>query len=466
MATINGTPGNDNLTGTSANDTINGFAGDDVLIGLDGDDTIIGGPGVDLITYLTSPGPVEVVLGEGSTIEGYGRAATSALPSIGHDYLYGIENVVASPFNDRLTGNQADNLIEGGRGDDWIDGRGGLDIASYANAQSAVYVFLGNGTLAGYAHGGDGNDTLFEIEKLTGSPFADTLAGNDTANALDGGNGDDILIGLGGNDVLNGSAGFDRAIYGPNATGGITVDLRIVGAQDTGDAGRDTLIAIEGVGGTSYNDRLIGNAGDNWLSGGLGGNDTILAGAGNDFVEVAQGNHVLDGGAGIDELSLYIFSSFIDTAGATFSLADKGPQDTGRGVIDATGFENLSGTPNADTLTGDPKANVLAGLEGNDRLNGGKGDDFIYGGRGDDVLTGSQGHDVFVIEAQAGDDRISDMSHNDAIRFDPSSGVSSIGQLIFTQAGNDTLVTWGTADSLLIEGMKPNQLHQSDFLFA
>jgi Ca2+-binding RTX toxin-like protein len=466
MATINGTSGNDVLTGTSGDDTINGLAGDDSFSGLGGNDTIFGGPGVDLISYIASPNPVEVRLGDGSTLQGYGRAATSAVPSTGYDYLYGIENVVGSPFNDRIIGNHGANLIVGGAGDDWIEAGGGVDVASYADAVSGVDIWLGDGTLAGYAHGGGGNDTLFEIENLTGSPFADSLIGNASANVLDGGGGDDILIGGLGDDTLNGGAGADRVLYSVGATGGATVDLRIVGPQDTGDAGHDTLIAIEGIGGTDYNDRLIGNDGDNWLSGWLGGNDTILAGGGDDFVEVSPGNHILDGGAGVDTLSLYIFSSYIDVDGATFSLAQQGLQDTGRGLMQATGFENLLGTPNADGLTGDDGANLLSGLAGNDSLDGANGKDVLYGGGGDDVLTGGKGKDLFVIEGSSGDDRITDMTHCDSVRFDPSSGVTAFSQLTLTAAGNDTLISWGTADSLLIEGVTIDHIHQADFLFG
>ena len=47
MATINGTPGNDNLIGTTDPDTINGGAGDDIISGGGGADTLTGGTGAD-----------------------------------------------------------------------------------------------------------------------------------------------------------------------------------------------------------------------------------------------------------------------------------------------------------------------------------------------------------------------------------------------------------------------------------
>ena len=59
-------------------------------------------------------------------------------------------------------------------------------------------------------------------------------------------------------------------------------------AQDTGGAGTDTLINIENLTGSAFNDTLTGDADANVISG-LAGNDTLNGGAGDD---------TLDGGAG------------------------------------------------------------------------------------------------------------------------------------------------------------------------
>ena len=47
--TINGTPGNDNLTGTPSSDRISGFEGDDTIAGLRGNDILNGGDGDDIL---------------------------------------------------------------------------------------------------------------------------------------------------------------------------------------------------------------------------------------------------------------------------------------------------------------------------------------------------------------------------------------------------------------------------------
>jgi Ca2+-binding RTX toxin-like protein len=181
----------------------------------------------------------------------------------------------------------------------------------------------------------------------------------------------------------------------------------------------------------------------------------------------------------------------------------------------ATGFENLSGTIYDDSLTGDDGANTLAGdtgndalsggkgddvlygdgrigvdthgtggsgpittwgdittidstlTAGNDTLDGGKGDDWLYGGGGDDVMTGAQGSDTFVIEANSGNDVITDFSKSqDTIHFDVA-GVGGFGDLTLSASGaHDTLITWGTSDSVLLQGVKPNQLSSSNFDFG
>ena len=90
----------------------------------------------------------------------------------------------------------------------------------------------------------------------------------------------------------------------------------------------------------------------------------------------------------------------------------------------------------------------------------------FYGGRGDDTLTGGAGNDTFVIEAASGHDHITDFANHEVIRFSGVSGVDDFGDLTLTKVGNDTLITWGTSDSLTVEGYKPNQLHASDFEFV
>ncbi|MCK9817320.1 retention module-containing protein [Pseudomonas sp. MAFF 302046] len=132
-------------------------------------------------------------------------------------------------------------------------------------------------------NGGDGNDVL-----TAGS-------GN---NTLNGGNGNDLLFSGPGNDLLDGGSGIDTASYA-HATAAVTVNLGLLGAQNTLGAGTDTLINIENLVGSNYNDTLTGDNHANVITGGLG-NDVLNGGGGDDLLIGGMGNNTLTGGAGND----------------------------------------------------------------------------------------------------------------------------------------------------------------------
>ena len=115
-----GSTGDDTLVGTQDEDFIRGFGGDDVIAPGGGGDLVNGGAGVDLLDYSGVGNGVAVDLARRFLFDGSpGRAA-------------GVEDVVGSPFADRLRGNEAPNVITGGGGADEInvqDGFGG-DVVS------------------------------------------------------------------------------------------------------------------------------------------------------------------------------------------------------------------------------------------------------------------------------------------------------------------------------------------------
>ncbi|MDD5274127.1 MAG: calcium-binding protein, partial [Methylovulum sp.] len=155
----------------------------------------------------------------------------------------------------------------------------------------------GNDVLFGDAIVKNSDDTLYG---LAGDDTLFGLGGNDTLN---GGDGNDSLNGGVGNDVLFGGGGVDIAQY-YTATAGVTVNLTLTVAQNTGGAGIDTLNAIENIGGGSFNDTLTGDAGNNVLIGNAG-NDTLNGGDGDDNLSGGAGNDVLLGGGGVDIAQYY-----------------------------------------------------------------------------------------------------------------------------------------------------------------
>jgi Ca2+-binding RTX toxin-like protein len=136
---------------------------------------------------------------------------------------------------------------------------------------------------------------------FTGSYGADVLSGYAGNDKLNGGAGNDILIGGLGNDTLAGGSGIDWAYYN-TATAGVTANLGVTAAQNTGGAGIDTLSAVENLLGSNYNDTLTGNASVNTLSGGAGidrlsgggGSDVLIGGAGKDTLTGGAGNDIFD----------------------------------------------------------------------------------------------------------------------------------------------------------------------------
>lgn len=116
-------------------------------------------------------------------------------PSVGSGSIKIIDNI---PFvglgsggftsNDLLyMGDDLDNIITGGNGNDELEGEGGNDTLK----------------------GGDGNDTL------EGGSGNDILDGQGGTDKLDGGDGNDILLAGDGHDILTGGNGNDTfGFYG------------------------------------------------------------------------------------------------------------------------------------------------------------------------------------------------------------------------------------------------------------
>lgn len=235
-----------------------------------------------------------------------------------------------------------------------------------------------------------------------------SLAGDDTVLAL---GGDDLIEGSLGNDVLNGGGGFDTVDYtGSNAA--VTVNLTAATNSPSGGwAQGDTLISIENVIGSQYDDFLTGSATLNILNGGLGA-DTMAGGANNDTYYVDNAGDVVieAAGQGTDT----VISSITWTLATNFeNLTLSGADDvdgTGNSVnnrlIGNDGANTLSGLAGADNIFGAGGADHLLGGEGNDILDGGTGDDILEGGNGTDTYTVDSAGDVIVETATGGFDTV------------------------------------------------------------
>jgi len=167
-------------------------------------------------------------------------------------------------------------------------------------------------------------------------------------------------------DRIDGAGDNDTVSYNsPNAANGsVIIDLSLSVPQNTGGSGIDELISIENIIGSSFADKITGNAGANVIDGGSGSADDYLDGAG-----------------GIDTVS-YASAG----AGVTVSLALRGAQKTrGAGTDTLRNFENLSGSRFADILSGNADSNVISGGDGDDVITVSGSDDKLDGGNGVDT---------------------------------------------------------------------------------
>ena len=266
--------------------------------GMGGNDTIIGN-GNTRLNFAVSAGIVTVDLETSAigtttaiTVAGMSTGATE-----GTDTFTGVNAVQGSVFGDTLLGSSFSNTFTGLAGDDFMDGRGGFDTASYNSLNSVtggVTVNMAAGTAIGDTS--IGSDTLRNIEAIQGTAYADTYnaTGYGQAGALNvsTSNGNfNQFEGLGGNDSITGN-GNTRVLYS-NATGGVTITIGAGGAGSaTGDVstGSDTFTggvnsAIGSNSADTYNASAFNNGFNSFQ--GNSGNDTIT---GNGATQAQYGN--------------------------------------------------------------------------------------------------------------------------------------------------------------------------------
>ena len=208
----NGAIGVDNITGSSGADLINGNAGNDVLSGEAGADTLNGGAGNDQLTG-----------GAGADVIDGGDGTDTLIASGGDSNTGGPSAITGVVVN--LSGS----------------------TISYASVFSATGAYL-SGALTGietgkvgYLFGGESSlnittqDTVSNIENVTGGTGADYIVGSSAANVITGGAGVDTMTGGAGNDVfiVGGNSG-DLDVITDFATANDVID---VVSTETGNAG-------------------------------------------------------------------------------------------------------------------------------------------------------------------------------------------------------------------------------------
>ena len=227
---------------------------------------------------------------------------------------------------------------------DWLTIDGGLitdtltqkneNRISYQYANGAVTVNLATGT----ASGADGSDLLYNFNIVRGSAYNDTIYGSNSLLTPDI---NEIFEGMGGNDIIDGGDGYDMVSYKFNAATGVNVNLATGLVSNDGQGGADTLINIDGVQGTVFDDVLTGGNAINGTS--------VWDYQDNkqEWFRGDAGNDTINGGQGYDRAD-YQYSA----AAVTVNLAAGTAQD-GWGTTDnLVSIEGVRGSIYGDTLVG------------------------------------------------------------------------------------------------------------------
>lgn len=271
----------------------------------------------------------------------------------GNDSLVGVgegDFFVGTSGNDTLTGAAVSSGVGNAKNQNLVD---------YSGLTGPVTVDISAGTVD---KGADGTDAISGIAQVRGTNGADSLAGDGDRN---------WFWGLGGNDTLNGLAtgdDNDRAIYSLDP-GGVTVNLSTGTATD-GFGGTDTLVEIEIVHGSLFDDNLTGDSGFNTLVG-LKGNDTLDGGSTGDAVAFT----------GIDEVDYRFEEGATEQGfrGVDLDLAAGTATDTYGTTDTLIRIESVTGSRFVDTLRGGATDDFLQGMQGNDIIDGGDGaDQAVY----------------------------------------------------------------------------------------
>jgi Ca2+-binding RTX toxin-like protein len=487
-------------------------------------------------------------------------ASRIVLPN-GGPYRIGTEFVINTNGNELTDSVNVTQLADGRIVVTWADTSGNGDGSGSAimqqiidlregfvdgsNDAAVAETLLGHDALADTMRGYAGDDTMFGlaggdviyggdgIDTLNGGRDDDTLYGGNGIDFLYGDLGDDVLEGGAGNDIVSGGDGNDRImISGFNTgrdavdggagvdtldlsafTGSVWIDYNFQGDDVwsfSGGAWNNVadLTAVEKLIGTSGNDQIRLDDGDNTASGGAGddliygrgGNDTLdgydgadrlFGEAGNDTLITAAGTDELYGGDGSDT---FLFTGGIAN-GIDWAQGDAGIDTadfsgmTQKLWLDLTnsnveawtniggsyaglsylrGIENIIGSTQDDVMYGDGAANrisggagadvalgrggndVLIGNDGNDRLYGGDGVDTLSGDLGTDELYGENGDDTFLFtgSGNAGRDYVDGGANSDTADF---SGLSGFAWVDLTATGNEAWINYNGSWSVLAQ---------------
>ena len=272
--------------------------------------------------------------------------------------------VVADAGDDTVTGGAARDIVRGGSGADTISGGGGGDVL----------------------RGGSGNDNI------SGDAGNDVLLGDADNDIIDGGEGDDHIAGGTGDDTLTGGAGSDTFLFRGNSGNDTITDFDV--SEDTIDlsllqttiAFSDLAIAdLSDNSGVTVTHSAIG--GTITLTGVSASELTaehfnLPTTPPSNSYDTGEGAHIVnaaDPWVGTENADF-----FVDDADGT-TIQVLGGNDT---VLAGEGDDTIDGGAGRDLLLGEEGADTIHGGADDDTLIGGSGADaFVFkAGHGTDTV--------------------------------------------------------------------------------
>ena len=325
---LTGNTGANKLTGGDGNDTLSGDLGNDTLDGGVGNDSMQGGMGNDTFIVDAAGDAVADIASGGVDTVSSSVSYTLVDPNI--------ENLTLTGTAISGIGNGTANTITGDTADNILDGQGGIDKLIGGTGNDTYFVDDAKDVVTEAAGIGSGNDTVessaasyvlpVNVEDLMLLPGAVSGTGNSGNNHLFGNAVDNTLDGAAGADTMSGGVGNDTYLV-DNAKDVVTEDPGAGNGNDTIKSSISIDLAnyanvenfiLTGAGaltatGTANGDHITGNTAANTLTGndgddtlvGGGGSDIMIGGKGDDQIDVSSGNctvrytDVLDGQDGI-----------------------------------------------------------------------------------------------------------------------------------------------------------------------
>lgn len=375
---------------------------------------------IDMLDFRAFGGPVHVDLSQKLLVNQPGALRLGVLTTGTIEGVLGTpfnDTLIGGPRSDLLYGGAGDDWLSGGGGDDWLIGGSGNDTYAFPRAGNED---LGTDFVLESTTGpNDPGDTLdfsefgaaidvdlrvtFSmnqpgqlslgvigtnlIENVIGTPYDDRIRGNGRNNVLEGRGGNDTLIAGQGNDTLIGGSGNDTYLFARSGNENLGVnhvvedaltandpidklDFSGLGMAVLADLSLPTVVnlpgtlvvtaadplGIEGLVGTPFDDRLLGNARDNLLEGGAG-NDTLNGRGGDDWLVGGTGNDV------------YRFSkNGAEYLGQNWIVEGTGAVDDPADAIELVGFGATAVNLNSTLLVDRPgelivRQNAVGGVE-------------------------------------------------------------------------------------------------------